>query len=85
MSLRYINNTSNFGLCNPKDSNSHLVGYTEDDWAEDMDDRKSTSEGCFYMGNNLISWLSKKQNSISLYTVEANQIIASVAVHNYPG
>ena len=32
--------------------------------------------GCFYVGNNLVSWMSKKQNSISLSTVEAEYIAA---------
>ena len=32
--------------------------------------------GCFYIGNNLVSWMSKKQNSISLSTVEVEYIAA---------
>ena len=44
------------------------------DWARSVDDRKSTSGGCFYLGNNLISWMSKKQNSVSLSTAEAKYI-----------
>ena len=39
-----------------------------------MDDRKSTLGGCFYLGNNLVSWMSKKQNSMSLSTAEAEYI-----------
>ena len=39
-----------------------------------MDDRKSTSGGCFYLGNNLVSWISKKQNFVSLSTAEAEYI-----------
>ena len=41
-----------------------------------MDDRNSTSGGCFYLGNNLVSWMSKKQNSMSLSTAEAEYIAA---------
>ena len=41
-----------------------------------MDDRKSTSGGCFYLGNNLISWMSMKQNSVSLSIAEAEYIAA---------
>ena len=47
-----------------------------------MDDRKSTLGGCFYLGNNLVSWISKKQNSVSLSIAEVEYI---VAVHNYFG
>ena len=41
-----------------------------------MDDRKSTSGGYFYLGNNLVSWMSKKQNPVSLSTAEAKYIAA---------
>ncbi|XP_019158187.1 PREDICTED: uncharacterized protein LOC109154903 [Ipomoea nil] len=41
-----------------------------------VDDRKSTSGGCFFVGKNLVSWLSKKQNSISLSTAESEYIAA---------
>ena len=42
-----------------------LARYSDVDWAGNVDDSKSTSSGCFYLGNNLVSWMSKKQNSIS--------------------
>ena len=41
-----------------------------------MVDRKSTSGGCFYFGNNLVSWMSKKQNSVSLSTAKVEYIAA---------
>ncbi|KAL2466263.1 cysteine-rich RLK (RECEPTOR-like protein kinase) 8 [Abeliophyllum distichum] len=53
--IRYINCTSNFGLWYTNDTNSHLAGYIDADWTGNMDDRKSTSGGCFYIGNNIIS------------------------------
>ena len=37
-----------------KDTNDVLAGYSDADWAENADDRKSTLGGCFYVGNNLI-------------------------------
>ncbi|KAA0067192.1 uncharacterized protein E6C27_scaffold38G002760 [Cucumis melo var. makuwa] len=40
------------------------------------DDRKSTSGGCFFLGNNLVSWFSKKQNCVSMSTAEAEYIAA---------
>lgn len=52
----------------------NLVGYCDSDWAGSADDRKSTSRGCFFLGNNLVAWLSKKQNSVSLSTAEAEYI-----------
>ena len=49
-------------------------GYFDADWGGCIDDRKNTSGGCFYLGNNLVSWMSKKQNSVSLSTAEAEYI-----------
>ena len=56
------------------DTNSSIAGYSDAHWAGNVDDRKSTTRGCFYLGNNLVSWYSKKQNSISLSTAEAEYI-----------
>ena len=51
-----------------------FVGYCDVDWAGCAGDRKSTSGGCFFLGNILIAWFSKKQNFISLSTVEVKYI-----------
>ena len=72
--IRYINGTSDYGIWYSRDSNECLAGYSNADWAGCIDDRKSTSGGCFYLGNNLVSWMSKKQNSVSLSTAEAEYI-----------
>ena len=74
--IRYINGTPNYGLWYSKDLNACFVGYSDVDWAGSMDDQKSTSGGCFYLGNNLVSWMSKKQNFVSLSTIEAEYIAA---------
>jgi hypothetical protein len=42
-----------------------------------IDDRKSTSGGTFFLGNCLVSWLNKKQTSISLSIPEAKYIEAT--------
>ena len=57
-----------------KDSNACLVGYSDADWVGSVDDRESTSGGCLYLGKNLVSWMSKKQNSVSLSIAEAKYI-----------
>ncbi|CAA7058249.1 unnamed protein product [Microthlaspi erraticum] len=72
--LRYVKGTVNLGIFYSKGSNRNLAGYCDADWAGCADDRKSTSGGCFFLGNNLIAWLSKKQNSVSLSTAEAEYI-----------
>lgn len=74
--IKYINGTCDYGILYTNDTNSSLVGYCDADWAGSADDRKSTSGGCFFFGNNLISWFSKKQNCVSLSTAEAEYIAA---------
>lgn len=39
-----------------------------------MTKKKVAFDSCFYAGTNLVAWMSKKQNSISLSTVEAKYI-----------
>lgn len=56
------------------ETNSNLEGFCDADWAGCLDDRKSTSGGYFFLGNNMISWHSKKQNCVFLSTAEAEYI-----------
>ena len=72
--IQYINRTPNYGLWYSKDSNACLAGYSNADWAGSVDDRKSISRDCFYLDNNLVMWMSKKQNSMSLSIAEAEYI-----------
>ncbi|PNX88187.1 putative gag-pol polyprotein [Trifolium pratense] len=74
--LKYISGTCDYGMIYSHGEDSMLVGYYDDDWASSADDRKSTSGGCFFLGDKLISWFSKKQNSVSLSTAEAEYIAA---------
>ena len=74
--IKYIHGTADYGILYSFDTNSCLVGFSDADWGGNSDDRKSTSGGCFFLGNNLISWFSKKQNCVSLSTAEAEYIAA---------
>ena len=44
----------------PKRNNFTLKAFTDVDWVGSIDDRKSTSGAEFYLGDCLVSWLSKK-------------------------
>ena len=75
--IKYVKSTSNFSVWYVKDINDVLARYSDVDWAGNADDHKSTSSGCFYLGNNLVSWMSKNQNTISLSTTKIEYIVAS--------
>jgi hypothetical protein len=50
--------------------------YSDADWAGCKINRKSTSGTCQFLGRSLVSWASKKQNSVALSTTEAEYIAA---------
>ena len=72
--IKYVKAIADFEVWYSKDINDVLVGYSDADWTRNADDKKSTLGGFFYVGNNLVSRMSKKQSSISLSTAEAEYI-----------
>ena len=66
--FRYLKGTLDFGLWYPKTQNFTLTAYIDVDWEGSIDRRKNTSGGAFFLGKCLVSSLSKKKPSISLYT-----------------
>jgi hypothetical protein len=74
--MRYLVLTHNLGLWCPKGSCFELLGCSNADYTEYKVDRKSTSGTCQFLGWSLISWPSKKQNFITLSTVEAEYVTA---------
>ncbi|XP_026435793.1 uncharacterized protein LOC113333582 [Papaver somniferum] len=50
---------------------SHAVHIVNSDWAGDVTDRRSTTGYCFFLGNSLISWRSKKRTVVSRSSDEA--------------
>jgi hypothetical protein len=73
----YLNGIEEFGLWYPKGKDLSLIGYTDADWAGCIDDRRSTNGESFYLGECLVSWISKKQSSISLSIAGAEYIAAT--------
>ena len=53
--IKYVKTIADFGVWYSKDTDDVLSRYSDTDWAGNTDERKSTSGGCFYVGNNLIS------------------------------
>ncbi|KAK6150908.1 hypothetical protein DH2020_015840 [Rehmannia glutinosa] len=69
--FRYLKGTIQYGLFYLKNENFSLKGYSDSDYAGNIDDRKSTSGSCEFLGGNAISWCSKKQKTIARSSTEA--------------
>ena len=77
--LRYIAGTTEHGIWYSKVTNFTLTGFTDSDYACNIDDRKSTSGFLFNLGFGAISWSSKKQEVVALSTSKAEYIAATSA------
>ena len=76
--LRYLKGTMDIGLWYPIGDNFELIGYSDVDFASCKVERKNTSDTCHFLGYSLVSWHSKKQNSIALFMAEAEYIAAGL-------
>jgi len=75
--FRYLKGKPSLGLWYPKEGGFDLFAYTDSDFGGDNFNRKSTSGGCQFLGNRLVSWQCKKQTNVSVSTAEAEYIAAS--------
>ena len=62
--LRYLKGTKNFALWYYQ-NNEQIIGYSDADFARNIDDRHSVSGYVFILGNGAISWYSGKQKCVS--------------------
>ena len=74
--MRYLLVTINLGLWFPKNSSYNLIGYSNFDFFGCKTARKSTGGTYHFIGSAIVSWHSKKQNSVILSTAEAEYISA---------
>lgn len=58
--IRYLKGCPGKGLLYTPRGNLKVECYTDADWAGSVDDRRSTSGYCTFIGGNLITWRSKK-------------------------
>ena len=71
--FRYLKGTVDIKL-QYRSTGEKLLGYSDADWANDTDDRHSTTGNVFIMSGGAISWLSHKQSTVALSTAEAEYI-----------
>ena len=56
------------------------MAFTDNDYAGDLDNRRSTSGFVFMLGSGVVSRSSKKQSVVAFSTTEAEYIAAALCV-----
>jgi hypothetical protein len=78
--LRYLKGTIDLGLVYVQGGEADkLVGYSDSDHGADTMERRSTGGMVFYLNENLITWCSQKQKTISLSSCESEFMAATAA------
>ena len=76
--LRYIKGALSYGLkFSANDDACDLYGFSDANWARDVDNRRSTSGYVFKVDNSTVSWCSKKQATVAKSTTEAKYVALS--------
>ncbi|GJR29002.1 retrovirus-related pol polyprotein from transposon TNT 1-94 [Tanacetum coccineum] len=77
--FRYLRGTIHMGLWYPKGSGFDLTAFSDADHAGCVDTRKSTSGGIQFLGDKLVSWMSKKHDCTTMSSAEAEYVALSAS------
>ncbi|GJR37024.1 ribonuclease H-like domain-containing protein [Tanacetum coccineum] len=86
--LCYLQGTTDLGLQLFRSITSQLIAYSDANWAGCPATRRSTSGYCVFLGYNLLTWSSKRQDMLSRSSVEAeyrevaNVVAETSWIHN---
>lgn len=74
--LRYLKGTRSLRLRLGGDTPINLVGFTDSDWANCLDTRRSVGGYAWSLGSGLISWCTRKQRTVAASSCEAEYMAA---------
>ncbi|GKC69465.1 hypothetical protein Tco_1115348 [Tanacetum coccineum] len=77
--FRYLKGTINMGVWYLKDYGFKLTAFLDADHVRCLDTRKSTSGRIQFLGDKLVSWMSKKQDCTTMSSAEADYVALSTS------
>ncbi|UYV66641.1 K02A2.6-like, partial [Cordylochernes scorpioides] len=77
--FKYLKGTLDSGILYKRKDVIKLIGYSDADFAGDIDTRRSTSGYIFLLAGGPVTWTSQRQSVVALSTTEAEYIAASMA------
>lgn len=78
--FRYLNGTINLKFRYSRTTDNNLIGYTDADWAYDIDKRRSCTGYVFQLSNGAVTWHSGFQQTVTKSTGEAEYMALSDGV-----
>ncbi|GJY08330.1 retrovirus-related pol polyprotein from transposon TNT 1-94 [Tanacetum coccineum] len=77
--FRYLKGTSDVGLIYGGEREYLVAGYSDSDYAADLDARRSLTGYVFTIGSSVVSWKATLQPSVALSTTEAEYMALTEA------
>ncbi|XP_073101446.1 secreted RxLR effector protein 161-like [Elaeis guineensis] len=79
--LCYLKGCPGRGLLFSQHNTFQVERFTDADWAGSLDDRRSISGYCTYVGGNLVIWRSKKQSVVARSSAEAEYRAMALGIY----
>ena len=77
--FHYLRCTSDVGLIYGGDTECLVTGYSDSDYAGDVDSRRSMTGYVFTLGHSVVSWKATLQPTVTLSTTEAEYMALTEA------
>ncbi|XP_062109912.1 uncharacterized mitochondrial protein AtMg00810-like [Humulus lupulus] len=78
--LCYLKGAPGRGIMYADHGHTHIECFSDENWAGSKVDRRSTSGYCIVVGENFVSWKSKKQNVVSRCRAESEYRVMAQSV-----
>jgi hypothetical protein len=70
--VRYLSSSPDLCIMYSRTGNHNgLCAYSDTDWAGDVETSRSTTGYAIFLGNGIVSWLSRQQQRVTLSSTEA--------------